>query len=254
MVTLKSIPADSKAFAAEHLIKSLKSENTQAVSNAMLIRALEEMGLQRDDPRLSSLFAKLDDMPESGTLDEDGLRYLLGEVEASLVGRALSGSLVIPAFDEFRDQLDTIFDACRDEASGSVASYIPQLARVDPEKFAMAVCTIDGQRHSVGDDHDSFCVQSTCKPVNYAIAHGLSSADSIHSHVGREPSGRSFNELTLNPAGLPHNPMINAGAIMASSLIKPEESLADRFDFVMSKWRELGGGAEPGFDNTVFLS
>lgn len=254
MVTLKSITADSKGFAAKHLINSLKSEHTQSVSNAMLIRALEEMGLQREDPRLSSLFARLDELPGSGMLDEDGLRSLLGEVEASLVERALSGSLIIPAFDEFRDQLVSIFETCRGESSGSVASYIPQLARVDPEKFAMAVCTIDGQRHSIGDDHDRFCVQSTCKPVNYAIAHGLSNADSIHNHVGREPSGRSFNELTLNPAGLPHNPMINAGAIMASSLIKPHESLADRFDFVMSKWRDLGGGAEPGFDNTVFLS
>ena len=134
MVTLKSITADSKGFAAKHLINSLKSEHTQSVSNAMLIRALEEMGLQRDDPRLSSLFARLDEMPGSGTLDEDGLRSLLGEVEASLVERALSGSLIIPAFDEFRDQLVSIFETCRGESSGSVASYIPQLARVRPRE------------------------------------------------------------------------------------------------------------------------
>ncbi len=70
----------------------------------------------------------------------------------------------------------------------------------------------------------------------------------------REPSGRSFNELTLNPQGLPHNPMINAGAIMCASLIKPEEPLADRFDFIMEKWRHLAGGRKAAFDNAVYQS
>ena len=50
--------------------------------------------------------------------------------------------------------------------------------------------------------------------------------------MGREPSGRSFNELALNPKGLPHNPMVNAGAIMTSSLIRPDLDIADRFDLV----------------------
>jgi glutaminase len=61
--------------------------------------------------------------------------------------------------------------------------------------------------------------------------------EEVHRHVGREPSGRSFNELALNPAGLPHNPMVNAGAIMTCSLIRPDLDIVDRY--------RRGGGEPP---------
>lgn len=72
--------------------------------------------------------------------------------------------------------------------------------------------------------------------------------------MGREPSGRGFNELTLNHNGRPHNPMINAGAIVTCSLIKPQMKVADRFDYVMDRWAALSGGKRPSFGNSVYLS
>ena len=53
---------------------------------------------------------------------------------------------------------------------------------------------------------------------------------------------------------MPHNPMINAGAIMASALIKPELKLADRYDFINNIYRKLSGGLYVGFNNAVYLS
>ncbi|MEO1310809.1 MAG: glutaminase [Pseudomonadota bacterium] len=97
-------------------------------------------------------------------------------------------------------------------------------------------------------------MQSSCKPINYCMALEALGEEEVHRHVGREPSGRSFNELALNHRYLPHNPMINAGAIMACSLIGRDKDLADRFDGVMRTWRALAGGDRPGYNNAVYLS
>jgi len=97
-------------------------------------------------------------------------------------------------------------------------------------------------------------MQSVSKTVAYCLALDEHGVDAMHRHVGREPSGRSFNELALNSRGLPHNPMVNAGAIMTCSLIRPEADIADRFDHVAETWARLAGGARPGFNNAVYLS
>jgi len=56
--------------------------------------------------------------------------------------------------------------------------------------------------------------------------------DYVHSFVGHEPSGRLFNEICLDSSGKPHNPMINSGAIIVTSLMKKGLPMADRYDFV----------------------
>lgn len=79
-------------------------------------------------------------------------------------------------------------------------------------------------------------------------------SEKVHKHVGHEPSGVSFNALTMNPKGQPHNPLINAGAIMIASLIKPDLHESDRFSYVTKFWEELAGGKRITYDNTIFLS
>jgi glutaminase len=60
--------------------------------------------------------------------------------------------------------------------------------------------------------------------------------------------------LVLNGRGLPHNPMINSGAIMSCSLLKPTEEMADRFEHVLDTWTKLSGGIQAQFNNSVYLS
>ena len=67
--------------------------------------------------------------------------------------------------------------------------YIPELQNVDPDLFAVSVCTIDGQMWSYGDVDSSFCVQSCAKPISYAWAVEECGLEKVHNHVGREPSG-----------------------------------------------------------------
>ena len=76
----------------------------------------------------------------------------------------------------------------------------------------------------------------------------------MHRYVGREPSGLNFNELALGQDGEPHNPMINAGAIMCSSMIRPDLDLGGRFDYVLDRWSALCGGRKARFNNAVYQS
>lgn len=98
---------------------------------------------------------------------------------------------------------------------GNVADYIPALAGVDPQQFAMTVTLFDGTQYSVGASEELFSIQSISKVFTYTMslnAHGLD----LYKRVGREPSGDPFNSLVQleYEHGIPRNPFINAGAIV----------------------------------------
>lgn len=240
--------------ASRAMLAALATDDGGAVTRTGVEAALALAGLTRWDPRLGQIGHVIGESAPDAPLSPKQIEAMLGGEGSTLIGRAIRGELVIPDFARFCSVLAEMFDEVKPIADGKVADYIPQLARVNPDAFAMAVCTVDGQQFALGDIDQSYCVQSTCKPINYAIAHDRLGGDRVHHHVGREPSGRSFNELTLNARGLPHNPMINAGAIMCASLIDPKAAAADRFDAIMKTWQSLAGGRAPGFNNAVFLS
>lgn len=253
VVTTMTAVRPDETDAARKLYEGLTDGGGER-SRTAIERVLRDNGLAIDDPRLRELDALMQGYAQAVDIPFEAIAPALAGANRTLLSRALTGNLVIPEFTAFCAEITRMFDTVRDRRDGDVAAYIPQLARADPDGFAVAVCTIDGQRVAIGDTATRYCVQSTCKPVNYAIALDRLGVDAVHRHVGREPSGHSFNAITLNGAGLPHNPMINAGAIMCASLIAPEQSAADRFDTVMQTWGALAGKGAVGFDNAVFLS
>jgi glutaminase len=231
------------------LFEAFKKGST--VSRASLVDAFRDSGILDDDARYRPLLKRLLSGPEE--LNETDFNSLQ-DCSPALFEQVLAGQLAIPQFHDFCTDLEQIYDKVSNERGGKLADYIPQLQRVDPEKYAVAVCSIDGQRAAFGDADDSFCVQSCSKPITYCLALEEHGEEEVHRYVGAEPSGKTFNELALNSKGLPHNPMINAGAIMCGALIKAGSESADRFDYVISKWREFAGGMKIGFDNAVYLS
>jgi glutaminase len=237
------------------LLTSLDSENKSYIFRRDLEEAIAREGLSLDDYRFRETRKILAGIGPDDRIDYRAFCEII-RPSILLAERALQGNMVIRDFDEFCGHITDIYEATRRNEDGNVADYIPQLARVNPHQFAISLCTVDGQRLSLGDSQVDFSVQSTCKPINYCMALEIHGEETVHSHVGREPSGRGFNELTLNHNGRPHNPMINAGAIMCVSLLrKPgEANIADRFDLVMDTWRRLAGGSKVKFCNSVYLS
>ena len=75
--------------------------------------------------------------------------------------RLIRNDLVIPDFKTLASRVEDIFHKVKHNQGGNVASYIPQLARVNPDKFAVSVCSIDGQVLNLGDTKDMFCAQSS---------------------------------------------------------------------------------------------
>jgi glutaminase len=237
---------------ADALLAAIEVE--QSITRSAVQEAFDHAGIMSTDPRISPVMSYLRHLRPDDEVDRAALWDTFENSNLALISRVLEGRLAIPDFADFKRRLAAIFEQAGENGAGEVADYIPQLARVDPDAYAMSVCTVDGQRFSFGRATDPYCVQSTCKPINYAIVLDRLGAEEVHRHVGREPSGASFNELALNSSGLPHNPMINAGAIMCASLVEPSLTAADRFDAVLQTWKALAPGGNVGFDNAVFLS
>jgi glutaminase len=235
------------------LFRSLDADGLGKLELGQVVTALRATGISLEDQRLAGFWDRL----RAGALDSDvdpSVFDIAVGAGAALFERAIRRELVIPDFDRFAENVTTIFEQVLENHEGEIADYIPQLSRVEPDQFALSICTIDGQRLDLGNHDNSFTLQSSCKPMLYCAALEQQGTESVHSHIGREPSGRSFNELTLGTNNLPHNPMINAGAIMSSALVEPGRPMADRIDYLRSMLSSLSGGAEPGFDNATFHS
>lgn len=103
---------------------------------------------------------------------------------------------------------------------GKVADYIPKLAGVAPERFGMAVATLDGRRYQVGDAEESFSIQSISKVFTLTLALEALGGK-LWERVGREPSGSAYNSLVQleHERGIPRNPLINAGALVIADVV-----------------------------------
>lgn len=240
---------------SDPVFKALDPSGKGAVAVEDILSRFARAGLPNDDPRLTTLTGRLaQEGRETGGLIDAAKFHGAMQAGQSLLERTLKEELVIPQFAEFAEHIQRLYDEVRSNRSGEVASYIPQLARVDPEQFGLAICTIDGQRLNLGEFGAKYSFQSSCKPILYCGALEAWDEDYVHRHMGREPSGLSFNELSLNKAGLPHNPLINAGAIVCASLWRPTLPMADRFERLTDLITTLSAGVRPGFDNAIFHS
>lgn len=150
------------------------------------------------------------------------------------------------------DYLKHVLSVCHINDKGALADYIPELARADPNKIALALSTIDGTIYSTGDDEVEFTIQSMSKPFAYALAiheHGLSQ---VLKKVGVEPSGEAFNQISLDQTQRPKNPMINSGAITTHALL-PYKKTVSRAEELRRFLSELAG-RELSFDEEVYQS
>lgn len=139
--------------------------------------------------------------------------------------------------------LADVYDLCRADDSGELADYIPELAAVQPDSFGLCLATADGRVYGAGQVATRFTIQSISKPFTYALALADRGIETVAEHIDVEPSGDAFNEISLDPVTeRPRNPMINAGAITAASLITGRDP-ADRFERIRHCYSRFAGRA-----------
>jgi glutaminase len=134
--------------------------------------------------------------------------------------------------------------------TGRVAGYIPPLSKLSPERFAMAVRTVEGELFCIGEATQRFSIQSIAKVFALTLAMRLE-GESIWTRTGREPSGSAFNSLVQleYERGLPRNPFINAGALVIVDAIL--DHARDDEDLLLDFVRRAAADPSLGYDLEV---
>lgn len=121
----------------------------------------------------------------------------------------------------YQEALDRVYEMIKKiPASGKVASYIPELANVNPDLFAVHLLTVEGENCSLGYNELIFSVQSIVKVLTLTLALEFEK-DNLWTRVNMEPSGNPFNSVVQleYENGIPRNPFINAGAIVVCDIL-----------------------------------
>lgn len=136
---------------------------------------------------------------------------------------------------------------------GEVASYIPELAKIDPKKFGMHLYCTNSEHASFGDSTEKFSIQSISKVFTLTMAMKILGED-LWDRVDVEPSGDPFNSLTQleYESGIPRNPFINSGALVICDVLVThfDDPKAELLKFV----RKITGNDEIDYDYTVATS
>ena len=122
-------------------------------------KAFQDIGLWNTDPRLVDILEEIENqVGEDSKFKRFSEEALSKEAFISVANRCpnllkkvFAKDMIIPEFEKFTSIIKTLFESCKSIKGGKPAMYIPQLAKVCPDLWAVSICTVDGQRFSAGD-------------------------------------------------------------------------------------------------------
>ncbi|KAM9470334.1 glutaminase liver isoform, mitochondrial [Clarias gariepinus] len=171
-------------------------------------------GILRTDPRIKDCYALMKKLQDAdGAVDRNTFqRCVTGFV--SFILKAVQGRFVIPDFCMFAEETQKLFIKCK------------QLSSVEKEdgskpivKWGISICTVDGQRLSLGEWNEPCVLGEIAWPIVYGLAVDQLGADQVHRHVGVEEYAKYESPFTLSKEGVPHTPLSETGAIICASLL-----------------------------------
>lgn len=149
--------------------------------------------------------------------------------------------------------LRNLHEKYRNNMHGHLASYIPELTKADAKHFGIVLAAADGKSYATGDSEVLFTIQSISKPLVYGLALEDHGSEAVLKRVGVEPTGEAFNSIVMDELNnRPFNPMVNAGAIATTALIRGN-GFEDRFKRILDMFSRYAG-RQLTVDESVFAS
>lgn len=156
--------------------------------------------------------------------------------------------------NDLKGALSAVYNDYKNITDGKNADYIPELAKVNPALFGIAIVTVKGEVITIGNANVPFAIESISKPFVYALALQDNGEKIITDKVGLNATGHHFNSVIAIEERPDHlqNPLVNAGAIQITSFIKGENSLA-KWQKVLDYFKKLSDG-KPYLGEAVYQS
>jgi glutaminase len=153
-----------------------------------------------------------------------------------------SAGAMTPSANDLLRVVNEAYAKFKDDHTGKNADYIPYLASVPSNLFAVVIVTADGQVFSAGDIDYAFSIQSCSKVFTMAQVMQESGEETVFKKIGVEPTGQPFNSVTAlgmfgNKAV---NPLVNAGAMASVSLVKAS-SADERWNKILAYQSKFAG-------------
>ena len=155
---------------------------------------------------------------------------------------------------EYQKIINAIYEEVKGlKDEGSIADYIPELAKVNANKFGIALLDNEQNVYKIGDAQENFSIQSISKVISTAIIFSKI-GNELWKRVGFEPSGNSFNSLVQleYENGIPRNPFINAGALVIADLML--EHFENPKEYFLNFVRELSNNDSIQYNKNVAQS
>lgn len=150
--------------------------------------------------------------------------------------------------------LKRVYHQYKSLQNGKNADYIPELAKVNPRYFGIAIVTVDGQITTMGDADIPFAIESISKPFVYALALQENGEKLLTDKIGLNATGHGFNSIIAIEEKSDHlqNPLVNAGAIQVTGFIKGKNS-AEKWQKVLAFFKTLSDG-KPYLGEPIYRS
>ena len=158
------------------------------------------------------------------------------------VGALVASRPDAPVAVDLQVAVERVHASCLADTSGANAAYIPALAEADPASFGVVVVTVEGELYGAGDVDVPFAIMSAAKPFTAALLLDELGPVELAERIGVEPTGQPFNSILAIEQHEQRavNPMVNAGAIAAVSLLAGT-GVEDRWERILGTYSAFAG-------------